>query len=164
MTTIEIPKPIQNQGELLSLQSSVATTPEGGAAVLVAALLAWAQDDPRAEVYLASALDAGQLQCGQIKLIYRQRLARQLKGGEHIVHSYLEGATPANGYRLPDPPYRVSLSRNPYSGEDSSGRVKVFVACSGAATPRPVTLKRGEDGLWRGHEWSSLLLGVAPVR
>lgn len=163
MTTIEF-SPIPSQSELLALQHKIANTPEGGAAVLIAALLAWAHDDARAEVYLSSALACGQLECGQIRLVDRQRLARQYQGRRSIIHSYIEGAIPENGYKLPQPPFRVHLSRNPYSGEESSGRVKVFVACSGAATPRPVTLKRESDGLWRGHEWSSLVTGVAAPR
>ena len=163
MTTIDI-APVQTLDELLALQEKVGQTPEGGAAVLIAALLAWAHDDPKAESYLASALASGQLQFGQLKLADRQRLARQLKGRQATIHSYIEGATPENGYQLPEPPYRLGFSRNPYSGEESSGRVKVFVACSGASTPRPVTLKQDSDGIWRGHEWSSLVVGVAAAR
>ena len=160
MTTIEF-SPIQSLAELLALQDKVSKTPEGGAAVLIAALLAWTQDDPRAESYLASALASGQLEFGQLKLVDRQRLARQLRGRQATIHSYIAGATPENGYQLPQPPFKLTFSRNPYSGEESSGRVKVFVACSGASTPRPVTLKRDADGVWRGHEWSSLVVGVA---
>ncbi len=131
MTIIEF-SPIPSQSELLALQHKLANTPEGGAVVLIAALLAWAHDDPRAEMYLSSALACGQLECGQIRLIDRQRLARQYQGRRSIIHSYIEGATSEN--------------------------------CSGAATPRPVTLKRESDGLWRGYEWSSLLTGVAAPR
>lgn len=163
MTTIEF-TPVHNLDELLGLQDKIGKTPEGGAAVLIAALLAWAQDDPKAESYLATALACGQLECGQLRLADRQRLARQLKGREATIHSYIQGATPENGYKLPEPPYKLTLTRNPYSGEESSGRVKVFVACSGASTPRPITLKRESDGVWRGHEWSSLLVGVAAPR
>ena len=50
---------------------------------------------------------------------------------------------------------------NPYSGDASEGRLKVFVASSGAASPRPVTLQRNNRGLWKAVEWSSLTLGVA---
>lgn len=163
MTTIEF-TPISSQAELLTLQDKIGKTPEGGAVVLIAALLAWAHDDAKAESYLATALASGQLQCGQLRLADRQRLARQLKGRQATVHSYIQGATPENGYQLPDPPYKVTFTRNPYSGVDSSGRVKVFVTCSGASTPRPVALKLESDGLWRGHEWSSLVVGVAAPR
>ncbi len=34
--------------------------------------------------------------------------------------------------------------------------------CTGAATPRPVTLKRNDRGVWKAYEWSSLLVGVRP--
>jgi hypothetical protein len=88
-------------------------------------------------------------------------LIRSQVGGQgYRLRSYVEGATPENGYRLPEPPYRVICSANPYSGDLESGEFKVFVASSGADSPRPVTVRRGEDGLWRASEWSSLLLGV----
>jgi hypothetical protein len=161
MTQIEIAKVPANRDEFLALQGRLASTPEGGAAVLVAALLSYVGGDAQAEAYVAAALDPAGLQSGALRVADRQRLQRQLKGREGIIHSYVEGATTANGYQLPDPPYRLAFSRNPYSGEEASGRVKVFVACSGAATPRPLTLKRGADGLWRAAEWSSLLMGVA---
>jgi len=161
MSEIEITNLAHTQEQFQALQGRLASTPEGGAAVLVAALLSYVGGDAQAEAYVAAALDPAGLQSGALRVADRQRLQRQLKGREGIIHSYVEGATTANGYQLPDPPYRVAFSRNPYSGKEESGRVKVFVACSGAATPRPVTLKRGADGLWRGAEWSSLLMGVA---
>jgi hypothetical protein len=76
----------------------------------------------------------------------------------------VQGATPENGYQLPNLPYHLSFTRNPYSGKDESGLVKVFIACSGASTARPISLKRGTDGLWRGWEWSTLLVGVAAAK
>jgi hypothetical protein len=161
MSFVEIADFPRSPEDLLALQGRLASTPEGGAAILVTALLAYAQNDLQAEAYLAAALDASRLQSGSLTVADRQRLQRQLKGREYTIHSYIEGATPQNGYQLPELPYRLSFSRNPYSGDEASGRVKVFVACSGAATPRPVTLARGADELWRAWEWSSLLSGVA---
>lgn len=161
MSTIEIAELPRSLEDFQAVQHNLATTPEGGAAILVTALLAYVQNESQAETYLAAALDVSRLQSGSLTVADRQRLQRQLKGREHTVYSYIEGATPQNGYQLPALPYRISFSRNPYSGDEASGRVKVFVACSGAASPRPVTLARGTDGLWRAWEWSSLLSGVA---
>ncbi len=48
------------------------------------------------------------------------------------------------------------------NGNRETGQYKVFVACSGAELPRPVTLKKNDQGLWKASEWSSLLVGVMP--
>ena len=164
MVKIEIAGLPTNLDDLLAMQSSLANTPEGGAAVLVAALLTYVKRDPLAEQYLALLVDVGQLQSDSLRAIDRQRLKLQLIGKERTVYSYVQGATPENGYQLPDPPYPLSFSRNPYSGKEESGRVKVFIACSGASTPHPVSLKHGADGFWRAWEWSSLLVGVASAK
>lgn len=151
----------------VALQAEVARTPEGGAAMMVAALWLMAEDDEAGRQVLAVAVDPGRLQpggggTGGRRLGNRDlSLIRSQVGGRgHVLRSYLAGATPENGYRLPEPPYRLACSANPYSGDPASGAFKLFVASSGADSPRPVTLRRGEDGLWRAAEWSSLLLGV----
>ncbi|MHB1354345.1 MAG: DUF6935 domain-containing protein [Anaerolineae bacterium] len=164
MVKIEIAALPTNLEELLVLQSSLAATPEGAAAVLVAVLLAYVALDPFAEQYLALVVDPGQLQGEALRATDRQRLKLQLISKERTIHSLVQGATPENGYQLPDPPYHLSFSRNPYSGKDESGRVKVYIACSGASTARPVSLRRSADGLWRAWEYSTLLVGVAAAK
>jgi hypothetical protein len=57
MVKLEIAGLPNNLDELLALQHSLATTPEGGTAVLVAALLSYVKRDPLAEQYLALVLD-----------------------------------------------------------------------------------------------------------
>ena len=56
----------------------------------------------------------------------------------------------------------MRFSTNPHSGDPAHGTVKLFVECSGADSPRPVTLKRDPDGRWAPVEWSSLLSGIRP--
>lgn len=97
MAQIEIVNLPNNVDALLALQNSLATTPEGGAAVLVAALLAYVKRDPLAEQYLALLVDAGQLQSDSLRAVDRQRLKLQLIGREHTIYSYVKGATPENG-------------------------------------------------------------------
>ncbi|MCB9563737.1 MAG: hypothetical protein H6709_23790 [Kofleriaceae bacterium] len=77
----------------------------------------------------------------------------------------LAGGTTAAAYQDADLA-KVALDRA-YSartqGVDypSPGRGKFFVACGGAATPRPLTLARNDAGGWKVVEWSSLTVGVA---
>jgi hypothetical protein len=150
-----------------ALQAEVARTPEGAAAMMVVALWLLAEDDKVGRQALAAAVDRSRLQAGSggsdgWRLGNRdlQLIRSQVGGRGYRLRSYVAGATPQNGYALPEPPYRIACSSNPYSGDPDSGQFKLFVASSGADSSRPVTLRRGEDGLWRAMEWSSLLLGV----
>lgn len=155
----------------LALQDQVARTPQGGASMMVVALLVYADDVELGHRCLAAAIDRGRLAEGtgghdgwQLRGTDRQLIRTQLSGQPHLPRSYIQGAAPENGYRLPPAPYELEFSANPYSGDADSGSYKLFVASSGAASPRPVTLRRDEAGIWKAREWSSLLVGIrAPV-
>ena len=41
-------------------------------------------------------------------------------------------------------------------------RAKLFVFSSGADSPRPVTVKKNNRGLWKATSYSSLDVGVRP--
>ncbi|MDA3940376.1 MAG: hypothetical protein PF693_13895 [Spirochaetia bacterium] len=56
-------------------------------------------------------------------------------------------------------PFLIETSTNKYS-EISETEIKLFVACSGASSPRPVRVKRNSSGLWKVDEFSSLVVGV----
>ena len=44
------------------------------------------------------------------------------------------------------------------------GVFKVFFSCSGADSPRPITLARNKRGIWKASGWHSLLVTVkAPL-
>ena len=155
--------------EFVMLRNQVATTPQGGAAMMVVALLAYVEDQELGQQCLTVAVDRGRLSEGskgykgwQLSNRDLQFLRGQLGGKEHLARSYIEGTGPDNGYCLPDPPYSVVCTDNQYSGDPASGSFKVFVNCSGAATPRPVTAKVNDKGIWKVSEWSSLLVGVEP--
>jgi hypothetical protein len=164
---VELPGLPETVEAFVALQAKVARTPQGGAAIMVAALWLAATDEETGHQALAVAVDRSRLQPGSDgfdgwRLGKRdlQLIRSQVGGRAYLLQSYLAGATPENGYRLPEPPYGITCTSNPYSGDPDSGQVKLFIASSGADSPRPVTLRRGEDGLWRTAEWSSLLLGV----
>ena len=154
--------------EFLSMRNEVATTPEGGAVMMVVALMVYADDEQVGLQCLTVAVDQSRLMDGpkgykgrQLANNNLQRIRLQIGGKEYMPNSYVQGTSPQNGYRLPDdPPYGFACSSNPYSGDASSGTYKVFVATSGAPTPRPVTVKVNDKGIWKASEWSSLIVGV----
>jgi hypothetical protein len=163
--------PVSTEG-FVAMRDRMANTPEGGAAVMVMALLAYAEDERLGQQCLAVAIDRQWLEEGpggyrgyRLRTPDMRRLHMQIAGGPHIPRSYIRGTNPQNGYRLPEPPYVLDLSSSPYSGDPSSGMVKVFVISSGASNPRPVTVRRNNRGVWKAYEWSSLIMGVvAPAQ
>ncbi len=168
---VQIKRRPQSIDDFVALRGEIATTPQGGAAMMVIALLVFAQDQDLGRQCLTVAADRGRLQQGdqgykgwQLSRRDLQRIQRQIQRQEYLPRSYIHDAAPENGYTIPTPPWTIECSDNPYSGDLASGAYKVFVACSGASTPRPVTLKRNDKGFWKASEWSSLIVGIqAPV-
>lgn len=170
ITVDEIPTSLE---QFIQLRDALAITPEGGAVVTVIALLLYAQapDEALGQHALTIAVDRSRLrekadgyQGWALLAIDFQRVERQIRDRPWTPRSYFVGTTPENGYRLPAPPYPFEISDNVHSGDPESGVYKVFIRSSGAANPRPVTLKLNNRGVWKALEWSSLLMGVMPPK
>lgn len=166
-STIEIGRVPAAPEDLLALRDRVAATPEGGAAVFVAALLAYGQDPALGLRCLTIAVEARQLVAGdrgykgkQLALQATRDFADRLGGKPWVARSYVVGTAPASGYALPAGPLAVRLRIQPR--DVGPEQTKVFVHSSGADTPRPLTLVRNDRGLWKAKEWSSLQVGVRP--
>jgi hypothetical protein len=169
--TITVPKMPETIEEFVAFRDEVASTPEGGAAVMVVAMIAYTENEELGRQCLTVAADRGRLQEGmngykgwQLLNPELQRLKGRILGKGHIPRSYVQGTGPESGYALPDGPLEILVSTNPHSGDMSTGSYKVFVSSTGADSPRPIALKRNNKGLWKGHEWSSLTLGVVPPK
>ena len=172
MTTqlpVEIGHVPQSIEEFVALRDRIADTAQGGAAVMVVALLIYAEDQVLGEQALTVAVDRGRLQEAadgyrgwQVRKRPLQLIQRQILDSPHIPRSYFLGTSPESGYELPEPPLRIECRSGPYSGDADNGSYKVYVTSSGAPSARPVTLHRNQRGFWKAYEWSSLLLGVRP--
>ncbi|TGL48595.1 hypothetical protein EHQ55_10085 [Leptospira meyeri] len=157
--------------EFKSLQSSIATTPEGGVAILVLAISLYGKNQElgtkavtisvlsknRQKSTKPSAVDGMVLGNGD------QYLLGQLDKYKMLSNGYWKGAEPSNGYTA-SLPFTVETYTNPYSGDESSGKIKLFVATRGASSFRPVTVEKDSDGLWRAKEMSSLFVGMMPAK
>ncbi len=169
LQSIQIDQLPRSVEEFIALRDRIAVTPQGGAAMMVLAVLSYTQDEDLGRQCLTIAIDRDRLQEGpdgykgwQLRVRDLQLMRSQIGPQAHIPRSYIKGATPENGYELPAPPYMFEFSHDPYSGDPESGKVKVFIASSGASKPRPVTVHRNNRGIWKAAEWSSLLVGVQP--
>ncbi|MDF1667734.1 MAG: hypothetical protein P1V97_38715 [Planctomycetota bacterium] len=150
--------------EFVKLRDSTATTPEGGAAMFVLAMMAWEKDKDVGEPFFTIALDKGQLKKG--KGGYKgyapgnsaMFLIKRIDGKKVFSKSYLDGTSPKKGYAA-KAPFKFKFMRNKYS-KLSNGDIKVFVYCSGADSPRPCRLRKNNRGLWKVVEFSSLVVGM----
>jgi hypothetical protein len=157
--------------EFVALRDAIAHEPQGGAALMVVALIVAADDEELGSSCLTVAVDRARLQESaagykgySLQTADHRRIKEQLKGRAYLPRSYLKGTTPVDGYAPPPLPWTIELATNPYSGDPSSGAVKLFVASSGADSPRPIAVKRNDKGIWKASEWSSLIVGIrAPV-
>ena len=147
------------------LSDRLCRTPEGAAAAMVTVLLACADDERTGMTFATMLLHPDRLRAGDLHdgrepgQHYRDML-RIAAGKPSLARSYLVGASPGNGYR-PAPPLRVRW--RPHDTPSASPeRVRLMLLTSGADHPRPVTLRRGDDGLWKVDECSSLFVGVRP--
>lgn len=163
---IQVSKIPASATEFINMRNEMANSPEGGAAMFVLAIMAFSKNYDLGMQFLTIALDKSNVGTGSAykgyapgsSIMYHvKRLDRQ-KVWSYTGFAYVKGATPENNYQT-DAPYTVVTSRNRYSGDESSGRVKVFVNVAGFR-PRPVTMQRNKKGIWKARECSSFFVNV----
>lgn len=167
---LEVPGLPATVEELVALRDRLATTPEGGAAVMVLALLAYAQDPALGVKFLTVAIEADQLDDGpdgykgkQPRRMILQNARDRVGRAPWIARSYVQGTSPTNAYALPPAPWKLSGREQP--GDVQGGKGKTFIRSTGADSPRPVHLVKNERGHWKASNWSSLEVGVrAPAK
>ncbi len=152
--------------EYIELRNVVATTPEGGAAMFVLAMVMYVADNEVGLRAFTVALDSSQLIEREDGFkgyspngTFLRYLNDYLKPLPYLAASYVAGTSPQEGYELPELPLRFIFSKNTYSviAED---QVKIFVGCSGADSPRPLILKRNSNGHWKAANYNSLFVGI----
>ena len=160
-----VPKTVD---DFVKLRDTIATTPEGGAVCFIIAMIKYTEDkNAGMQFFTAILVNDNTLLRKTKEGGYKgmepgssaQFLIKQLDYSPWISFSYLLGTSPENCYTVDGPPFTIQLSRNAYS-ESQNGSIKVFVSCSGADTPRPVTLKPNNNGIWKVSEFSSLVTDI----
>jgi hypothetical protein len=165
---VEIPGIPSSAEQFTEMRDKLATTPEGGAAATVAALLAFSQSPEVGLQCLTLILDQRNVGNGTVikghapisAIMYHVNRISGYDMWPYLGFAYLKGARAQSNYAV-NPPYKVVTSRQKNSGTDSSGQVKVFVECDGFR-PRPISLHRNDKGIWKAYEMSSLFLNVSP--
>ena len=146
ITFSQIPKTLD---QFLSLPQSAMSTPYDTAALSVLALSVYPENKELA-LKMLEALRGPR----PLSNMDKQFIADRFRGKEYLMRSYFDGSSPENDY-TPSVPYTVTVSENQYSYQEN-GFAKLFVACSGADSPRPVQLRKAKDGKW--YLWEQFLL------
>lgn len=130
------------------------------AALTIAALMRYTENP-------AEALEMLNMLKGPEPLFRRECnfIRERLSGKKSCVpRSYFIGATPENNYTPVAPPYRIRVKIQANNGNNQE-ILKLFVISSGAATPRPMTLRYKHSAKkWFLYEFSSLLSNVKPPK
>ncbi|MCL2517035.1 MAG: hypothetical protein FWF15_00600 [Oscillospiraceae bacterium] len=143
--------------EFAALPQAEMQSPYDTAAMFVLALNAYTKNQIESVAMMTflkgfSTLSGRELQMLKTEMGQRNK-------GEFLARSYFAGAVPQNDY-TPSQPYTVVVSDTPYS-YDNQGYAKLYVACGGADSPRPIMLRQAKDGKW--YLWEQFLLpGIKP--
>jgi hypothetical protein len=153
--------------EFVKLRDEIAKTPEGGAAMFVLAMRKY-QANPKENIsYLIASIDRSRLEESNSEESYKGftiaksdmwTVKTQLTKNNYLANSYFKGTSNQNSYAT-KAPFIVECKKNPYSDIDEN-TIKIFVKCSGADSPRPITLVKNDKGIWKAKEFSSLLVGI----
>lgn len=129
--------------QMRALPEAAMDTPFKTAALTVCALCAFAADQAVGTELLNFLRGPRPLNGQDISFI-----KDRFRGGarSYIIFSYFAGATPENNY-TPAQPYTVTISSDPHS-YDEENYARLYVACGGADSPRPVILRKKADGQW----------------
>lgn len=153
--------------EFVKLRDEIATTPQGGAAMFVLAMRKY-QANPKENIsYLIVSIDRSRLDESEGADSYKGftiansdkwLVQTQLTKNNYLANSYFKGTSAQNSYAT-KAPFVVECKKNQYSEIDAN-TIKIFVKCTGADTPRPITLVKNDKGIWKAKEFSSLLVGI----
>ena len=155
--------------EFNSYRVKASTTPEGGAAVFVTAMLMYSQNEILGMQAFTMILDKSKLVENSTSPIYDKLSPSPAtyeeikqyfgKHKDYLANAYIVGTSPSNAYMLPAAPYQVELNRNA-SSVQADGTVRLFISTTGADIPRPIVLKQNSRGLWKVVSYNALFVNV----
>ena len=157
--------------EYLALREKIGTSPTGGAALFLYALMVQEKNAALGDKLVVLALYEDLLTKTGGDGTYKGYVwdrgpgyhIDRIKARPHIPRSFAVGATAANHYAMD--PARVGLlfrAQSRYVPDPATGEAKVFACTSGAATCRPITLRRNDKGYWKVKEFSTISVDIQP--
>ena len=135
--------------EFKAMPQAALATPFQTAAMTVLAFCFYPQD-PQLALEMVNYLRGPRPLSGYDRSFIKDRF----RDSDYVPRSYFEGATPQNDY-LPQEPYRIRVSENPYSYQNQ-GYATLYIRSGGADSPRSVQLRLAKDGKW--YLWEQFIL------
>lgn len=167
-TTIVISNLPANIQEFVSMRDRLAVSPAGGAASFIVAMLIYTKNIELGTQCMTASLvnDPALLRRvspggyeGLEPLPSMQREITVLQREPWIADSYVFGTSVNNGYKLSGGPYRIVFNPyNPQVGPD--GVIYLQVYSSGVATPRNISVRANNHGLWKVWDWTEVIKSV----
>ncbi len=77
-----------------------------------------------------------------------------------IITAFIKGAEPENGYKPEGPPFKYEFTTNQWSGQETSGSIKLFIISKASDSYKPIELVKENDGMWRVSNFSSVMTGI----
>jgi len=154
--------------EFIPFRDKMAVTPEGGAVSFIVACILYTQNKQLGRECAIIQTDASQLQPsnsgykGFDLTASNNNMLIQLDTKPYIAYSYIQETSNENGYQLPNAPFTFYIERT--EPTDGGKYMKVFIRSTGADTARPIRLSKNDKGIWKGMEYSSILVGVNPPK
>ena len=154
----------------VAMRDKVATTPEGGVAMLLVALRMWETSRVEGTKALIVIMDMNLLQQNSgeysykgygVGRSYEYMLGSASRNSPYVPSSYFPGTSPANNYAMGSGPYRLEFTPHRHRPQNDVEHT-LFVPSSGADSPRPVQVKKNDKGIWKAANFSSLLVGIRP--
>ncbi len=168
---IAVPKSVDEFKALRTKLDSEAKTEldkaYAGATLFLHALLARSQDKALGDQMVVMALDKGELTKGDTYKGYTWGRGAgyhmdRLENLPHVARAHTKGSVAENGYEadLTKPVTLIFRKQTKYVPKLDSGKYKVFACTSGAATCRPIALKRNTKGIWKVGSFSSISVDI----
>lgn len=152
ITLNRLPKTLE---ELRAMPEAELTSPEEVAALTVAVLAQYPENSSETEKMLDFLRGPRPLNG-----IDKQFIKDRFRGKDYLMRSYFSGSSPENNYAV-KVPYTIVVTENANSrSQFSEGYLTLYIACSGADSPRPVKLRnKPSTGQWFLWE-QQLLTGI----
>ncbi len=139
----------------------------GGAALFLYALMVRTYDKSLGNKFLVMALTKDGLSKGNHYKGYTWSRSldyhiKRITKRPQIPRSHVGNSSPKNNYKVN---FKKAINikfrkQTKYVPDPATGKYKVFACTSGAATCRPLALRRNKNGIWKVKSFSSISVGI----
>jgi len=158
----EIPTTLDN---FITLRNKIATTPEGGYAIFIIAMITQDSNPTLAKKFFTIALDRKCLSrssSGWYKnfkpnssTMYHMNRIKRIKC---LGKAFIVGTDYKKGYKLPTAPHKIIFKQITVI---NNKKVKLYAMMTSGNMPRPLAMKKNNRGIWKAYGFSSLFVGLS---